>query len=74
MSNLKSREVTEATVERKESMSERNQRRDVEIAKAMQDEAARHRAALGNMHRLRALRLARSRAADASTAPSVGNG
>jgi hypothetical protein len=73
MSNLKSPEVTEATVERKESTSERNQRREVEIAKAMQDEAARHRAALGNMQRLRALRLARSGAADASTAPSVRN-
>jgi hypothetical protein len=73
MSNLKSREVTEATVERKESTSERNQRREVEIAKAMQDEAARHRAALGNMQRLRALRLARSGAADASAAPSVRN-
>jgi hypothetical protein len=70
MSNLKSREVVDPTVERKESTSERNQRREIEIAKAMQEEAARHRAALGNMHRLRALRLARNKVSGASRASS----
>jgi hypothetical protein len=73
MSNLKSREAADPTVERKESTSERNQRREIEIAKAMQEEAARHRAEIGNMHRLRALRLARSKVAGASRASSPQN-
>jgi hypothetical protein len=42
-----------------ESLFSRNQRREAEINEALQQEAARHEAALKNMQRLRALRLAR---------------
>jgi len=42
-----------------ESVFSRNQRREAEIDDASRQEAARHEAALENMHRLRALRLAR---------------
>jgi len=42
-----------------ESVFDRNQRREAEINFALQEEAARHAAAVKNMHRLRALRLAR---------------
>jgi hypothetical protein len=42
-----------------ESLFERNQRREMEINEALQLEADRHAAAVRNMHRLRALRLAR---------------
>jgi hypothetical protein len=41
-----------------ETVSERDQRREAEIAVALQGEAGRHDAAIKNMHRLRALRLA----------------
>jgi hypothetical protein len=40
-----------------ETVSERNQRREAEIAEALQGEARRRDAAIKNMHRLRALRL-----------------
>jgi hypothetical protein len=73
MSDLKSRETADPTLEHKESTSERNQRREIEIAKAMQEEAARHRAEIGNMHRLRALRLARNKVDGASRASSPQN-
>jgi len=42
-----------------ESMFERNQRREAEINDALRQEAARREAVIRNMHRLRALRLAR---------------
>jgi hypothetical protein len=43
-----------------ESTQSRNERREAEIALAMQQEADRHAAAIKNMHRLRALRLSRA--------------
>jgi hypothetical protein len=42
-----------------ESVFNRNQRREAEINDALAEEAERHAAAIKNMHRLRALRLAR---------------
>ena len=42
-----------------ESQFERNQRREAEIEDALKQERARHEAVVNNMHRLRALRLAR---------------
>ena len=42
-----------------ESVFERNQRREAEINNALKQEAARREDVISNMHRLRALRLAR---------------
>jgi hypothetical protein len=42
-----------------ESVFDRNQRREAQINEALKQEAARHDAAVKNMRRLRALRLAR---------------
>jgi hypothetical protein len=42
-----------------ESLFERNQRRETEINEALKLEVERHATAVKNMHRLRALRLAR---------------
>ena len=42
-----------------ESQFERNQRREAEVENALKQERARHEATVNNMHRLRALRLAR---------------
>jgi hypothetical protein len=42
-----------------ESAFNRSQRREAEINDALRQEAARHRAVVKNMHRLKALRLAR---------------
>ena len=42
-----------------ESQLERNQRREAEVEDALKQERGRHEAAVNNMHRLRALRLAR---------------
>ncbi len=42
-----------------ESVFDRNRRREVEINEALKQEATRQKAAIKNMHRLRALRLAR---------------
>jgi hypothetical protein len=42
-----------------ESVFERNQRREAEINNALKYEAARREDVIRNMHRLRALRLAR---------------
>jgi len=42
-----------------ESVFERNQRREAEINAALKQENARREAAIRNMYRLRALRLAR---------------
>ena len=44
--------------ENAESQFERNQRREAEVEDAWKQERARHEAAVNNMHRLRALRLA----------------
>ena len=46
-------------VMRDSERSERQQRLDATITEALQQEAARHEAAVKNMHRLRALRLER---------------
>ena len=50
---------------RAESVFNRNQRREAEITDALKQEAARHSAAVKNMHRLRALRLARDEKSNA---------
>ena len=50
-----------------ESQFERNQRREAEVEDALKQERARHEAAVNNMHRLKALRLARD-----DTRPSDG--
>ena len=42
-----------------ETQFERNQRREAEVEDALKQERGRHEAAVNNMHRLRALRLAR---------------
>ena len=44
---------------RAESVFNRNRKREAEINDALRQEAARHAAAVQNMHRLRTLRLAR---------------
>jgi hypothetical protein len=46
--------------QRAETAFQRNQRRESEISDALKQEAARHAAAVKNMHRLRALRLAQN--------------
>jgi hypothetical protein len=59
-----------ATQGRSEATLDRNQRREAEINEALKQEAARHAAAIKNMHRLRALRLAqdeKARSAEAKT-------
>ena len=45
--------------ERAETLFEPNQKREKEIGDVLKQEAARHAAAVANMHRLRALRLSR---------------
>ena len=52
--------------EPKESTASRTQRREAEIALAMQEEAARRAGVVKNMHRLRALRLSQTGKASAS--------
>ena len=54
-----------------ESQFERNQRREAEVEDALKQERGRHEAAVNNMHRLRALRLARDSKSisDAMSAP-----
>jgi len=47
-----------------ETVFEREQRREKEISDAMKMEQARRSAAIANMHRLKALRLARDVKAD----------
>jgi hypothetical protein len=42
-----------------ESVFDRNRRREAEVNEALKQEAVRHEAAVKNMQRLRALRLAR---------------
>ena len=46
--------------ERAETLFERNEKREGEISDALKQEAARHEAAVANMHRLKALRLSRN--------------
>jgi hypothetical protein len=52
-----------------ESAFDKNKRREAEINSALQQEHAKHEAAVKNMHRLRSLRLQR----DAQTPPSTQN-
>lgn len=53
MANTRARAVAE-------SVFDRNQNREAEISEALKQEAIRRDAAVKNMHRLRALRLARN--------------
>jgi hypothetical protein len=46
--------------QRAEAVFSRNQKRESEINDALKEEQARHAAAIKNMHRLKALRLARN--------------
>ena len=48
-------------IERAERVFQRNERREAEINDALKQEEARHAAVVKNMHRLRALRLSRTR-------------
>jgi hypothetical protein len=59
-----------ATQGRSEATLDRNQRREAEINEALKQEAARHAAALKNMQRLRALRLARDEKANNKANPT----
>jgi len=56
-----------------ETVFDRNQRREAEINIALEEEAARHQAALKNMHRLRALRLARDEKLNAESPAASGS-
>ena len=56
--SLSVRKAFMSATQRSEATLDRNQRREAEINEALKQEAARHAAALKNMHRLRALRLA----------------
>jgi hypothetical protein len=51
--------MTEQQRENAESLFQRNQAREVKINDALKEEYARREAAIKNMYRLRALRLAR---------------
>ena len=51
--------MTERQREAAESLFERNQAREVKINEALREDYARREAAIKNMYRLRALRLAR---------------
>ena len=51
--------LTATQLEVAETVFDRNQRREAEINDALRQEQARHKAAVKNMLRLRALRLAR---------------
>jgi len=51
--------LTAKQLEVAETVFDRNKRREAEINDALRQEAARHQAAVKNMQRLRALRLAR---------------
>jgi hypothetical protein len=52
-----------------ESQFERNQRREAEVENALKKERARHEAAVNNMYRLRALRLAEMQHQSVSQCP-----
>ncbi|HEV2623504.1 MAG TPA: hypothetical protein VGV62_00050 [Xanthobacteraceae bacterium] len=56
--SLSARKAFMSATQRSEATLDRNQRREAEINEALKQEAARHAAAIKNMHRLRALRLA----------------
>jgi hypothetical protein len=51
--------LTTKQLEVAETVFDRNKRREAEINDALRQEQARYEAAVKNMHRLRALRLAR---------------
>ena len=51
--------LTTKQLEVAETVFDRNKRREAEISDALREEQARHQAAVKNMLRLRALRLAR---------------
>ena len=53
--------MTDKQREIAETVFERNQRRETEIEEALKKEYARREAAIKNMYRLRALRLARDK-------------
>ena len=57
-----------------ESVFERNQRREAEINNALKQEAARREDVIRNMHRLRALRLARDEKLRSTMSAFGGNG
>ena len=59
--------MTEDQRQLAETLFERNERRETEINNAMKQEHARREAAVKNMHRLRALRLARDAKLDNRT-------
>ena len=52
--------LTTKQLEVAETVFDRNKRREAEINDALRQEQERHEAAVKNMHRLRALRLART--------------
>jgi hypothetical protein len=56
--------------EPKESTASRIERREAEIALAMNEEMERHAAVIKNMHRLRALRLSQTSKASTSMPPA----
>lgn len=56
-------------IERAERVFQRNERREAEINDALKQEEARHAAVVKNMHRLRALRLSRTRKEIGARAP-----
>lgn len=53
-----------------ESVFERHMKREAEIAGALAQEAARHAAVINNMHRLKALRLARNEKHNSTSEPA----
>ena len=57
--SLSVRKAFMSATQRSEATLDRNQRREAEINDALRQEQARHQAAVKNMLRLRALRLAR---------------
>jgi hypothetical protein len=59
--------MTDKQRELAETVFERNQRREMEINDALRQEYARREAAVKNMYRLRALRLARDTKANSPT-------
>ena len=65
--SLSVRKAFMSATQRSEATLDRNQRREAEINEALKQEAARHAAAIKNMHRLRALRLAQDEKAKTET-------
>jgi hypothetical protein len=65
MSKFKSKQPATA-----ETVFDRKTKREAEIASALTQEAARHAAVINNMHRLKALRLARNEKHNSSSEPA----